>query len=171
MKTFTVIFASLLSTCVWASSVEVSQNPFPLIPATAVSCLAMKAAGGSAPITDISASYFRIPAIKFINSSQNDINISFIRIQIPIKGSSTSVSCEYGGNALSALFSMPLKDIPKIPANSEYSSTCPLYCGGIATNEPGISTGTMEVFGFTEDKDHNNQTPENLTTTLSIQSF
>ncbi|WP_295905114.1 hypothetical protein [uncultured Bdellovibrio sp.] len=157
--------------------VSISGSSLPLIPATAVSCLARENAGTDTPTADISPSYFRVPTITFTRKdTTKNLIIAFIRINIPVPGSSTPINCEVGGDGLAALkgtwFNSGTKEalIPSGDANKTFSTDCALYCGGITMNSGTTASGTMEVFGLERDA-AGNETPVKTSTTITVESF
>lgn len=157
--------------------VSISSSSLPLIPATAISCAAIKNASGDVPTADISASYFKVPKITFTRkNTDKQLVIAFIRINIPIPGG-TAVSCEYGGDNLAALksewWSNPGKEalIDVGDVNKTVSTDCALYCGGINSDNPYVASGTMEVFGLERNPSNQEETPVRIQTAITIQSF
>ncbi|WP_374029738.1 hypothetical protein [Bdellovibrio bacteriovorus] len=155
--------------------VSISSSAYPLIPASAVSCLAKENAGNDVPTPDISPSYFRIPVITFNRQdTTKTLVISFIRISIPIPGSSTPLSCEVGGDNLSALRGSWYDSTTRealIPAGTAtFQTDCALYCGGIAATTPFTASGTMEIFGLERDAAQN-EVPVKTSTVITIQNF
>lgn len=179
-KILYVLIASLfLASCASEDQnveVTISSSSLPLIPATAISCLAVQNAGGDAPTADISPSYFKIPTITFSRKDASKILIiAFIRINVPIPGSATPVSCEVGGDALAALkstwFASSTKEAAIAAGTATDATDCPLYCGGIAATTQFTSSGTMEVFGLERDAVTLEETPVRIQTTVTIQNF
>ncbi|WP_413569561.1 hypothetical protein ACLWBD_03755 [Bdellovibrio sp. HCB117] len=159
------------------SNVEVSitSSPLPLIPATAVSCLAQENAGDDVATADISASYFKIPTITFNRKdTSKTLIVAFIRVSIQIPGSATPVTCEYGGDQLAALrgnwFDSLTKEAAIPVGEASYATTCPMYCGGINATNQFVATGTMEVFGLERDTNQD-ETPVKVQTSITIQSY
>lgn len=155
--------------------VVISSSAFPLIPATAISCLADKNAGNDIATADISPSYFRVPVITFNRKdTTKSLIISFIRITIPVPGSATPINCEVGGDALAALrqtwFDSGTKEALIPAGNATYATDCALYCGGVTMNSGLTASGTMEIFGLERDAAQN-ETPVKTSTTITVESF
>ncbi|MBV2169477.1 MAG: hypothetical protein KUL82_12295 [Bdellovibrio sp.] len=155
--------------------VVVSSSAFPLIPATAASCLADKNAGADTPTADISPDYFRIPTITFNRKdTSKTLVIAFIRISIQIPGSSQAVSCEVGGDGLAALrdswFSGTTKEALVPAGTASFSTDCALYCGGVKAPSGMTASGSLEVFGL-ERATNGDETPVKASTVVTIQSF
>lgn len=179
-KLFCILAAALLlASCAEEDQnveVTISSGALPLIPATAISCLAIQNAAGEAPTADISPSYFKVPTITFSRKNASKILvIAFLRITITVPGSSSPVSCEVGGDGLAALRSTWYGNASKealIAAGTTSESTdCPLYCGGITATTPYTATGTMEVFGLERDPTSLEETPVKIQTPITIQNY
>ncbi len=156
--------------------VKVSSSPFPLIPATAVSCLANQSANGEPPTADVQPSYFRIPTVTFVRKdTKKSLIIAFIRITIPIPGETAPVSCEVGGDNLMAIGKWgdgtgTSTEALILPGVESFSTNCALYCGGIKAEKTYTTSGTMEVYGLERDT-AGNETPVRTSTSVTIQSF
>lgn len=182
---FLYVLTLILSMCLMACSqdeanvsVVIGSSPYPLIPATAISCVAIANAGsGSSPTSDISANYFRVPTITFTRKNTSQILvIALIRIKITIPGGSTPVSCDVGGDGLAALSSTwwtnTGKEASVAVGVDTFSTSCPLYCGGINVgNTSFTAAGTMEVYGLERNPTTSEEVPVKIQTTISIQNF
>ncbi|KHD89950.1 MAG: hypothetical protein OM95_00840 [Bdellovibrio sp. ArHS] len=172
-----VLTANLMACAQEDGNVDVSitSSTLPLIPATAVSCLAQRNAGSDAATPDVSASYFKIPVITFTRKdTSKTLIIAFIRVSIQIPGSASPVTCEYGGDQLAALrtewFNNATKEAAIPVGEASYATGCAMYCGGINSTNQFVATGTLEVFGLERD-DSQNETPVKVQTTITIQSY
>lgn len=174
-----LLFSWQLMSCANEESnveVAIATSPLPLIPATAISCLATKNAGGDVATADIAPSYFKVPKLTFNRKdSAKILVIAFVRIKIQIPGAAAPVSCEVGGDGLAALSQTWWANGAKeasIPAGtSTYSTDCPLYCGGILAETPYTASGTLEVFGLERDATTLEESPVKVQTAITIQSF
>lgn len=177
---FAVISSLLVAGCSGGdeSNVEVviSSSPLPLIPATAISCLATKNAAGDTATADITANYFKIPKITFNRKNTTKILVvAFLRIKIQIPGSSSQYICEYGGDGLASLSSTWWANAGKEASVSvgaaSFATDCPLYCGGVEAANPYTATGTVEVFGLERDATSLEETPVKVQTSITVQSY
>lgn len=172
--------ASLLISCSQdegSVTVKVSSSAFPVIPATATSCLAVKKAAGTSfpPLSDVQASYFRVPAITFERKDINkDLVIAQIKITINIPGNSAPYECQpaVAGDNLAALTQAWYDDkealIPK-GGSATYTTECPIYCGGITMGPGLVASGALEVLGFERDT-NGDETPVRTSTAITIES-
>ncbi|MGZ3772467.1 MAG: hypothetical protein ACXVCY_01955 [Pseudobdellovibrionaceae bacterium] len=158
-------------------SVNVTASALPLIPATAVSCLAQKNAGSSVATGDIAASYFKLPVITFTRKDTSKILVvSLVSITINTPGSTTPISCKFGGDTLAALsstwWSSSTKEASVPAGQATFATDCPLYCGGINTgNTPYTSTGLMEIFGLERNPTTLEEVPVKIQTVISVQNY
>lgn len=161
--------------------VSIQSSPLPLIPAEARSCLAVKTQSGDASASDISPYYFKIPKLTFTRKdASKDLIISLIRIKINIPGSASGVDCSVGGDNLAALadywwgkdepIGKPEKEALIPPGQASFTTSCALYCGGIAVTNSFVATGTLEIFGLERDG-NGEEVPVITNTSISIQSF
>lgn len=157
-------------------SVVLSTSPLPLIPATAISCLAAKNAVGDVATADIAPSYFKVPKLTFNRKDTSKVLVlALVRIKIQIPGASIPISCEVGGDSLAALSSVWWSSGSKeaaIPEGTDtFSTDCSLYCGGVNAEQPYTATGTVEIFGLERDSATLDEAPVKIQTTLTIQSY
>lgn len=154
-------------------SVSTSAATVSLIPSSAASCLAIKTAGTSGASPDISAAYFRIPKVTFVKKNPaNNMYIAQIKINISNAGNNTSYECRVGGDALSALSSDSnwwgsgtTHDTLITAGLTSFTTDCPLYCGGVDAKVPFNTTATMEITGYEQAPNDDNQTP------VKVQSY
>lgn len=180
LKCFLILLVSmqLMSCANEESNVEVviSNSPLPLIPATAISCLATKNAGGDVASSDIAPSYFKVPKLTFNRKNTSKVLvIAFVRITIQIPGATSPVSCEVGGDGLASLSSTwwasPGKEAAISEGTSSFSTDCPLYCGGVLAERQYTASGTLEIFGLERDSATLDETPVKVQTSITVQSY
>lgn len=157
-------------------SVAISQAPLPLIPASAISCVATKNSGGDVATPDIAPSYFKVPKVTLSRKDTSKaLIVALIRIKIQIPGGQTPVLCEVGGDSLAALSSVWWANGNKealIPEGTDsFSTDCSLYCGGVNSERPYTATGTFEIFGLERDSVSLEETPVKVQTAVTIQSY
>ncbi len=173
-----IVPLSLLSCSQEESNVSVvaSSSPLPLIPATAISCLAAKNAGGDVATADIAPSYFKVPKLTFNRKETSKVLVlALVRIKIQIPGGQAPVSCEVGGDALAALSDVWWNSGNKeaaVPEGADtFSTDCSLYCGGVNSEQPYTASGTMEIFGLERNSATLEESPVKIQTTITIQSY
>lgn len=167
MKPLVLVLASLLSVNAFASlDIRMGARTTPVIPAPATSCLAVRQAGTNIPTPDISASYIRIPHITFTKKNPaNDMWISQIKITMTVPGASSAYECKVAGDALSALsdsatwWGGSITHDRLIPAGvASLTTSCPLYCGGLFSGSQYAATALMEVIGYEQAPNSDQQT-------------
>ncbi|MGZ3796229.1 MAG: hypothetical protein ACXVB1_07690 [Pseudobdellovibrionaceae bacterium] len=167
------------------SELIITRMPFPIIPASNISCQKVKSTPpGKLPEPDVSAGYFRIPTLRIFRSySAKDLVITAIRITyvLPSEGNQPPEisQCFLSGDSLLALsdkwWNRGSEAI--IPAKSGtiedmFSTDCPIICGGIRTREKNfITTADVDVFGLERDPQTLDETPVKMNRTIKIRGF
>lgn len=155
--------------------VVISSSALPLIPAPAVSCLAVKNAGGDVATSDIAMSYFKVPKITFIRkNTTKTLVIAFLKIKI-MGPKGLEISCESGGDGLAALsltwWNNTGREASVPVGQASFETDCALYCGGIKTDSTFTTTGVMEVYGLERDPTTLDEVPVKIQSPITIQSF
>ncbi|MGZ3771401.1 MAG: hypothetical protein ACXVCP_17715 [Bdellovibrio sp.] len=173
-----LVFPALLNGCSGQDdsnvAVYISSSPFPLIPATAKSCLILR---NGETNYDVAKDYFKVPTIKFFRKDPSAILvISSIKIKISVPGNSATITCEVAGDNLSALsatwWGNPGRETTIASGVSDFDTDCALYCGGISVGETSFtSTGTMEIFGLERNPTTLEEVPVKVQTSISVQNF
>lgn len=154
--------------------ISVTSSVRMTIPAAGYSCLARKTAvdTSTSPSSDVSAAYFTIPKMTFkLADPTRDTYISQIKVTFTPPGGSET-SCVFGGDSLAALrlswWQTTLKEA-KIAANSaeaDRATDCPMYCGGVNVDAGSFtSSGTIKVYGYTQDPNNDDDSTGFTTTT------
>ena len=175
------VLASLLISCSQdegSVTVKVSGSSFPVIPATATSCLAVKKAAGTSfpPFSDVQASYFRVPRVTFERKdTSKDLIIAQIKITVNIPGNNAPYECQpaVAGDNLAALrqdwYSGNKEAMIPKGSSATYTTECPIYCGGIDMDPGLVASGTLEVLGFERDA-NGDENPVRTSTAITIES-
>ncbi|UYL08961.1 hypothetical protein B9G69_000035 [Bdellovibrio sp. SKB1291214] len=146
--------------------ISVSSSLRFAIPAAGTSCYETKSAlaAGTAASPDIPQAYFTIPKVTFkLNDATRDTYISAIKIYYTPPGG-TQQTCALGGEQLAALKQSWWSGgkVAKIPANAAEAdkvTDCAIYCGGIDVDVQNFTaTGTIKVYGYTEDPNNSDDT-------------
>ena len=176
------ILTGFLTACSGSENLTVSttSNNTLLIPSTATSCLAKyQAASGTTATADITSAYFRLPHITFTKQNiNNNMYISQVKITMTLPNSTSDYSCVIAGDALSALYTVWRNNDASTPATftdsviasgtQAVTTDCPLYRGGITSDTSFSTTATMEVDGYEQAPNSDDQTPVRTTTFFTV---
>ncbi|WP_374029185.1 hypothetical protein [Bdellovibrio bacteriovorus] len=147
---------------------------FPIIPATASSCINLRQAGDlDKPVVDVPASYFRIPRIQIQrNNPDTELTIAYLRAVVK-SANGGNYYCKIGGDNLKALSSdWWNKQNAVIPAGvTQFDTDCAMYCGGLQVNAMSSYAGTLEVYGMELDIPTQEVRPVKLSTPFSVSSY